>query len=362
MKRNVLFLSGTDKISGAENVFKDYAISSVYRDSIFLLSSSIKEVEDFYQSFLKNTNSYSGLNPVNATSSKFSIAPKLNKLYNIITSSLYIKALVKKNNCDLVVANNTRDIVYSIFLNKRNLFYLFIHDMMVKKTINAYLIMIFDKKVDKYIVVSEAVKNSLLELGISSNRILLQYNGLPFYENKKNKLSKDIKIGFVGALIERKSPLSFLRLFEDANFEGVMAFNYYDNEILSELKNIIECNNLNVKLVGKISRDEVNNLLQEIDYLMVPSIEDPLPTVVLESFNNGTPVIGRNIDGIPEMIVDGINGFLFKDDAEIKNIVDKIKQVDNEEYTMLSTNANNLIRTKFNIQNKIKTLDKLFFE
>ena len=49
-----------------------------------------------------------------------------------------------------------------------------------------------------------------------------------------------------------------------------------------------------------------------IHALVVPSVwEDPLPRVVHEAFGHGVPVIGAAIGGIPEMIEQGNNGYLF---------------------------------------------------
>lgn len=46
------------------------------------------------------------------------------------------------------------------------------------------------------------------------------------------------------------------------------------------------------------------------DLFVVPSREDNLPNTVLESLACGTPVVGYSIGGIPDMVIDGKNGFL----------------------------------------------------
>lgn len=362
MSKKTLFISGTDKISGAEFVFKDYAINSKYYNEITMLSSDIPIVKDFYNSFLTKTITYKGLNPVNATASKFAVKAKIKKVINILKSSYYINKLVTSNNYENIIANNTRDIVYSLKLNnKKNKFYLFVHDMITPQSSNGLIIKLFNRKVDKFIVVSNAVKNSLVNLGIAEERIILQYNGLNYSQHIKSQMNEKIKIGFVGALIERKSPLTFLELIKNSDFKGYMAFNYYDEEIFSTLKKEIKNKKLNVELLGNLSRKQVNTLLQEMDYLCVPSLEDPLPTVILESFNNGTPVIGRAIDGIPEMIIDNTTGYLFNKDSELRDICKKIGSLTHDEYKYMSENANNRVKECFNIENKIKVLDQLFF-
>jgi glycosyltransferase involved in cell wall biosynthesis len=49
------------------------------------------------------------------------------------------------------------------------------------------------------------------------------------------------------------------------------------------------------------------------DVFVLPALEDNLPNVVIESICCGTPVVGFNIGGMPDMIEDGVNGRLAKD-------------------------------------------------
>ncbi|MBK8494140.1 MAG: glycosyltransferase [Chitinophagaceae bacterium] len=55
------------------------------------------------------------------------------------------------------------------------------------------------------------------------------------------------------------------------------------------------------------------------DVFIVPSVADNLPTTVLECLSCGTPVVGFNVGGIPDMISHRENGYLanYKDAADI---------------------------------------------
>ena len=46
------------------------------------------------------------------------------------------------------------------------------------------------------------------------------------------------------------------------------------------------------------------------DVFIIPSMEDNLPNTVMESLSCGTPVVGFNTGGIPEMVEDGKNGHI----------------------------------------------------
>ena len=56
--------------------------------------------------------------------------------------------------------------------------------------------------------------------------------------------------------------------------------------------------------------DDIRGHLASLDVLVVPSILDGRPVVVLESLAVGVPVIASRIGGLPALVRDGETGFL----------------------------------------------------
>ncbi len=61
------------------------------------------------------------------------------------------------------------------------------------------------------------------------------------------------------------------------------------------------------------------------DVFVIPSLIDNLPNTVLESLMCGTPVIGFPVGGIPDMIQNGVNGFL-TDEISVNSLVATINK------------------------------------
>jgi len=76
---------------------------------------------------------------------------------------------------------------------------------------------------------------------------------------------------------------------------------------------------------------EINEKYQMADLVLLPSIEDNLPNVMLESFFNGTPVLAFNTGGMKEHIKHGVTGVLI-DCFDTLMLSKEILNVLNNEY------------------------------
>ena len=110
--------------------------------------------------------------------------------------------------------------------------------------------------------------------------------------------------------------------------------------------------------------NELARLYAACDVLFYPTNADNFPLVVLEAMGCGLPVIASDIAGIPEIILDGINGFLVKGYSPVSRYEDTLKKVfemrHTEEFVQLSLNARQQIVERFSLTEMLFNYQSLY--
>ncbi len=83
-----------------------------------------------------------------------------------------------------------------------------------------------------------------------------------------------------------------------------------DGPLRPALERQIEVRGLNGRFQLAGFRSDLDKLYPHLDLLVLPSFTEGLPNVVLEAYAAGVPVVATAVGGTPEIIDDGINGYL----------------------------------------------------
>jgi len=65
-----------------------------------------------------------------------------------------------------------------------------------------------------------------------------------------------------------------------------------------------------VRLTGWLTNGEIRDLIMGARALVLPSFAEGLPVVLMEALALGRPVVATYVGGIPELVVNGVNGWL----------------------------------------------------
>ena len=106
------------------------------------------------------------------------------------------------------------------------------------------------------------------------------------------------------------------------------------NELIQQTKDLRI--DKQVTFLGQVPHNEIPTLFQEAQVFVIPSIEDEngdtegLGLVTLEAAACGLPVVGSRVGGIPDVIEDGVNGFLVNQ-KNANELADRLEQLLNDE-------------------------------
>ncbi|MGE0128177.1 MAG: glycosyltransferase family 4 protein [Blastocatellales bacterium] len=106
--------------------------------------------------------------------------------------------------------------------------------------------------------------------------------------------------------------------------------------------------------LGNASHAEVLNLIKASDVSVIPSRSDNCPMVLIESLACGKPVIASRVGGIPELMDDGVEGFLTPpDDPEA--LAEKIRRLlqDRALRAAVSMNARNRFLKDYDLRSAV---------
>ena len=295
----------------------------------------------------------------------------MNRLYHIVKSSFHIKRFIEKNQIDIVYINTSTLVSPSIAAKLSGIPSIFhIHEIPIRfKFYTKFLVTLFNILPNNIICVSKSVKKFWIKNGLKKSKTKIIYNGFNI-ENSKSKILSNNKIVFtsISRIIPYKGHSLLIRIFEilckknkniHLQIVGDTLPEY--QKYFNELKLDINKRGLNNKIKFLGFKKDVMSILNKSDFFIhTPLLPDPLPTVIFEAIKCKTPVITNSLGGAFEILDQGNNGLIIKNDS-IEISVDKILQyIDNKKQQSKNIEqafdyvSENFSLTKFN--NKILAL------
>ena len=105
----------------------------------------------------------------------------------------------------------------------------------------------------------------------------------------------------------------------------------------------------NIEFLGKLGGPDLKREMRSAKFSVVPSEwYENNPMSILESFGAGTPVLGANIGGIPELVLRGLTGLTFtpSDKLSLLQVMDEAASLSDEAREAMGQRALALIRQR----------------
>jgi glycosyltransferase involved in cell wall biosynthesis len=368
--RRVLFVvNGILNPSGAEFVLLDFLQMQYGIDTFLLILGNNEKTLCLFDKIISREK-IKKISNLNFKFNSFTrIASMSYELYKFKKCEQEIRQFIIENSIDVVYANNTIEGMLVNSLDFGIPVICHIHDIIgtfkpaflksVKKSLS---------KANRIIAVSQATEDSMIKEGIVGDKIRVIYNGInvngKFNMSKYEKCNgKDYiyKIAFVGGCTKRKGVdilvkglNEFVRSYDkkiELNMVMHAGNSRFEREILSQIDRKIILNRFT-----NLSREDVMSLYNSMHFVIVPSRRDPLPTVVLESLSEGTPVLGAQSDGIPEIICN--EKFLFQSEnyKDLSSKLQSLLTMNIEDFNKNMEKQQRYLRSMFSFNNKTSSV------
>ena len=164
---------------------------------------------------------------------------------------------------------------------------------------------------------ANGVKNvKLVRQGISEK--LINRNVIEYQFSDKLRL---IYVGRVYQIKNLETLYNAVKTVDSSKLELTMACVCGNDDYAQRLKSMF-CALPNVKWHENVPQKELGEMIREQDFLVLTSVSEMSPLVILESFANGCPVIATDIPPVSDNVESEENGILFQvgDSKELSQI------------------------------------------
>ncbi len=234
--------------------------------------------------------------------------------------------------------------------------------------------------VDRFMVVSDALEKMMIEKRrIGPNRVVKIYNGIEKDDfciaedelvcrrtgfRKKSGLGEDIPvIGVIGRLVWQKGFKYFigaipevLKEFKEASFLLVGKGDLKDELMVKSKKLEIEDKTI---FTGFMS--DIRDVLASIDILVIPSLREGLPIVLLEAMAMKKPIVATNIEGIMEVLENGVSGLLVPP-GDTKALADAIIDMltHKDKALQMGLTARKVVTERFGVDTMVQKVEEVY--
>jgi colanic acid/amylovoran biosynthesis glycosyltransferase len=220
------------------------------------------------------------------------------------------------------------------------------------------------------------MRQKVIELGATPEQVVVQQNGIDLqtwsFSDPSRRFSGKVKFLFVGRLIKKKGPreliMAFARLRQLAPEIDAELTLCGSGSLEPELRRDIDRMGLQqtVHLRGAVPNAQVREAMMQAHIMVQHSVKtasgdmEGLPVSLTEAAASGLPIVATRHSGIPEIVQNGVNGFLVEEhdiEAMAMRMVELARTP--EAWSILGRAGRALVEDKFGTDSAIRRYERL---
>ena len=186
------------------------------------------------------------------------------------------------------------------------------------------------------VTVSEFNRRHILEHfpSIRPDKIIVQHLGIASVALDSNKSATRFRASFVMLAVGRLHPVKdhafLVRACRRLKMKGsdCLCLIAGEGQQRTQLERLVEDLGLQaeVKLLGHLSPDQLDSYYSLADLVVLTSRSEGIPLVLMEAMARSKVVLAPNITGIPELVIDGQTGFLYRS-GSLDEFVSRVQMI-----------------------------------
>ena len=216
-------------------------------------------------------------------------------------------------------------------------------------------------KIDYIITPSEFYRKKFIEFGIDENKISHIPNFLSTEQVDYDVIPNQDYFLYFGRLSEEKGIMTLIKAMEGIKSTLKVVGT---GPLQDEIKQFVKDKNYNnIEILGFKSGKELNTIVANAKAVVLPSEwYENGPYSAIESLKSSRPIIGSDLGGIPELIEENKNGFIFKHGnvEELNECIKKIEDLKQNEILEMQKYSKKIFLDKYTDVTHYNSIMKIY--
>ncbi|TVY01256.1 glycosyltransferase [Cohnella terricola] len=228
-----------------------------------------------------------------------------------------------------------------------------------KRKIYAWVEKALSLRTDYVIHISKYEYEMAMQYGLPRDKSVIVYNGVSdatLSEGAPLPVNKEkINLLFVGRFDRQKGFDLLLDVFNKHQFANVDLYLVGD----TVLKDVEYHYPDNAIKIGWVDHADIDRYMKACDAVIVPSRWEGFGIVAIEALRNKKPVIASNRGALPEIIHDGVNGYIFDFDNK-EELAGIIRSLDRSVLNAMGQSGEKIFRDRFHSDDMNEQIEHLY--